>query len=75
MMILPMITYSGMIKLLLSNTQFAKYTSIENCARDVNENENEKRIPQLENILKKKACMTVRKCLENDMCINFQGYF
>ena len=50
-----------MIKLLLSNTQFAKYTSIENCARDVNENENEKRIPQLENILKKKACIPVKK--------------
>ena len=73
MMILPIITYSGMIKLLLSNTQLAKYTSIENRARDVIGNE--KHIPQLENILKKKACMTVRKCLENDMCSNFQGYF
>ena len=73
MMILPIITYSGMIRLLLSNTQLAKYTSIENRARDVIENE--KHIPQLINILKKKACMTVRKCLENDMCSNFQGYF
>ena len=73
MMILPIITYSGMVKLLLSNTQLAKYTSIENRARDIIGNE--KHIPQLENILKKKACMTVRKCLENDMCSNFQGYF
>ena len=58
MMILPIITYSGMIKLLLSNTQLAKYTSIENRARDVIENE--KHIPQLENTLKKKACTTVK---------------
>ena len=62
-----------MIKLLLSNTQLPKYTSIENRARYVIGNE--KHVPQLENILKKKACMTVRKCLENDMCSNFQGYF
>ena len=58
MMILPIITYSGMVKLLLSNTQLAKYTSIENRARDVIENE--KHIPQLENTLKKKACTTVK---------------
>ena len=31
-------------------------------------------MPQLEKLIKKKACITVRRCLDSEMCSNFQDY-
>lgn len=73
MMILPIITYSTSIKPTLTRTQLAKLSSIENRVNEIVGRE--KHIPRLEKLIQKKACLTVRKCLDNDVCCNFQGYF
>jgi hypothetical protein len=66
MMILPIITYSTSIKPTLTRTQLAKLTSIENRVNEIVGQE--KHIPRLEKLIQKKACLTVRKCLDNDVC-------
>jgi hypothetical protein len=73
MMILRIITYSTSIKPTLTRTQLAKLSSIENRVNEIVGRE--KHIPRLEKLIQKKACLTVRKCLDNDVCCNFQGYF
>ncbi len=67
MMILSIITYSTSIKPMLTRTQLAKLISIKNQVSEIVGRE--KHIPRL------KACLTVRKCLDNDVSCYFQWYF
>ena len=73
MMIVPIITYSRMVKLLLTKIQLRKLDSIERRAREIMGND--VYIPHLEKLIKKKACVVVRKCLDKEICNNFQEYF
>ena len=73
MMIVPIITYSGMVKLSLTKIQLRKLDSIERRAREIIGND--VYIPHLDKLIKKKACVVVRKCLDKEICNNFQEYF
>ena len=50
----------------MTKTQLAKLSSIENRVNEIVGRE--KHIPRLEKLIQKKACVTVRKCLDNDVC-------
>ena len=73
MMISPIITYSGTIKLFLTETNRRKLRSIDNRVREIVGEE--LYLPQLYKLIKKKACEIVRKCLDKDVCTNFREYF
>ena len=73
MMIVPILTYSGTVNLLLTNTQLERLNSIERRAKEIIGSERE--IPSLNKLIKMKSCLVVRKCLDNEICSNFCGYF
>ena len=73
MMIVLILTYSGTVKLLLTNTQLKRLNSIERRAKEITGSE--KDIPSLDKLIKMKSCLVVRKCLDNEICSNFGGYF
>ncbi len=72
-MIVPIITYSGMVKLVPTKTQLRKLDSIERGARKIIGND--AYIPHLDQLIKKRACEIVRECLDKKMCNTFQAYF
>ena len=57
----------------LTETQRRKLSSIDDRAREIVGEE--LRLPQLCKLNEKKACDTVRKCLEKDICVNSHEYF
>jgi hypothetical protein len=71
--IVPIITYSGMVKLFLTEMKRRKLISIENRARAIIGEEIY--LPDLDKLIRKKACDVLRKCLEKDICSNFYNYF
>ena len=73
MMIVPILTYSRTVKLLFTNIQLERLISIERRAKEIIGSERE--IPSLDNLIKMKSCLVVRKCLDNEICSNFCGYF
>ena len=76
MMIVPILTYCGNIKLLLSNTQQASLKSIEDRASAVIYNrDNTTKVPSIYNLIKCNACCTVRRCLDKNTCSPFKQYF
>jgi hypothetical protein len=75
MMIVPIVTYSGTINLLYTRTQLEKLGSIEKRAKEIIGSEINIPSTYLHKLMKMKACMIVKKCLVNDICSNFCGYF
>ena len=73
MVIVPVLLYSSLIHLQLTATQAKKIKSIERRAKKIIGGE--KKICGLERRAKKKACKLVRKCLDNELCYHFDGYF
>ena len=73
MMILPILTYSGVIKLRSTRTYEQKLNSLENRARMIIGES--AYIPNTLNVIRKRACILVRKCLTNNVCYNFNNYF
>ena len=73
MVIVPVLLYSSLIHLQLTTTQKKKFESIERRAKKIIGGE--KKICGLERRVKKKSCKMVRKCLDNELCSNFNGYF
>ena len=61
MMIVPILTYSGTIKLLFTRTQLEKLSSIERRAKEIIGPEID--IPPLDKLMKIKFCLVVRKML------------
>ena len=78
MMILPILTYSSIIKLQFTKTELTRLTLIENRAHRIIENNelgNNVTIPTTVNVIKKNACVIVRNILFNKVCENFRNYF
>ena len=71
-MIVPIITYSSMINLRLTQTQRNKLASIDRRARSIIGCET---TCSLEGLIMKQSCILVRKCLDGNTCINFRDYF
>ena len=73
-MIQPIMTYTGVLKLHFSGTQSARMESIERRVRDMTSG-SQKSVPSIVRSLYKRACKTVRQCLDKEMCSNFHDYF
>ena len=72
MMIVPIITYSGTVKLDFNKTQSNKFKSIECRAKLLTNNAE---VKSIEGLLKKQSCVIVRQCLDKNTCSNFSDYF
>ena len=74
MMILLLLIYAFMLYLKLTDTQVSKLCSIERQAKDIIKSHTY-RTKSIENIMKKQACILVKKCLSKNICENFFDYF
>ena len=74
MMILPLLIYAFTLHLKLTDTQVSKLCSIERRAKDIIKSRTYK-TKSIENIMKKQACILVKKCLSKNVCENFFDYF
>jgi len=73
MVILPLLLYSSLINLQLSTTQRRRLCSIERRAKQIIGGT--KKVGSIEKLMKKKACKIVKKCLDDEVCTQFKGYF
>lgn len=71
LMIVPMLTYRGQVKLSYTNTQNKRINSFERRASEIIG----RAVPSIINSIKKEALVFVKKSLENVTCNNFSGYF
>lgn len=69
--IVPILVYMGTLKLQFTATQQARLHSLERRVSTITR----KRVPSIENLIKRQCCKTVKKCLENDTCYNMSHYF
>ena len=74
-MILPVVTYSGLLKFQFTKTQSDRFQSIERRAENIIAPDEHGQMPSIIKILHKQSCSIVRKCLDNRMCTNFDNYF
>ena len=75
-MILPFVTYSGLFKLQFTRTQLGRIQSIECHAKNITDlQQHGKVLAPTVKTLHKQSCITVRKCLDGQMCSNFNKYF
>ena len=77
MMIVPLLTYSSTTNLVFNRTQSKKLQSINNRGMSiVNQGKDGAIIlSRIENLIHKESCLTVRKCLDLNICENFHQYF
>ena len=72
MMIMPILTYSGAIKLTFTNTQKQKYRRFESRAQKVIG----RVVPAITNVVQKDNCMLVKKCIGGSLNnVAFKDYF
>ena len=75
-MILPVVTYSPLLKLQFTRTQLGRIQSIECCAKNITGfQQHGKVLAPIVKTLHKQSCIIVRKCLDSQMCSNFSNYF
>lgn len=73
MVIVPIVMYSTLISLQLTNTQRMKLKSLGNRAeRIIGDGV---KVKPIENRMKMKTCTFVRQCLDGNCCKNFENYF
>ena len=72
MMIIPIITYCSTVSLLLTQSKQNKLLSIRRRASEIMDGEN---LPLIEKIIKRDACMIVKKSLNKELCEQFDEYF
>jgi hypothetical protein len=76
-MLVPLFTYCSLITCQTSNTYKNKVKSFEKRARDIicKGNMHQTSLPTIENIINKRLCQNVYKCLTGDVCEILQTYF
>ena len=76
-LILPTFTYSGILQLKTTDTQYKRLASShDRSLRTIQENSNTSDEIQSVTIANKiRACKLVRKCIDKGICDTFQGYF
>lgn len=74
LMILPVFTYCSIVHSDLTNGQIDKLQSLTNRARRI-VGDHEVKIPYIYSEMLKQSCMFVRKCLDGNVCANFENYF
>ena len=73
MMIIPILTYSGILCLEHNKYQLDRFKSLENRSRKIIGEQYE--VSEIRNQIIMEACLTVRKCLDGSLCSNFRNYF
>eukprot|EP00794_Sanderia_malayensis_P009394 gene9394-10381_t len=71
MMIVPLLTYRGPVKLAYTKTQESRFSSLERRAKQIIG----RSVPSILNSIKKEALLIVKRSLENEVCTNFEDYF
>ena len=71
MMIVPLLTYRGPVKLTYTNTQQKRFLSLEHRAKTIVGCS----IPGILNSIKKEALHIVKKSLDKNICTSFENYF
>ena len=74
-MILPIFTYCGILMLKLSHTQLSRLESFHCRSVKILSREGGIKIPLVSDVIKKRACTLVRKCLDGNVCSTLQKYF
>ena len=74
-MVLPMLTYYGILKLKLNKTQENKLTSFHNRAMKIIARNRACKIISPMNAIKRRACMLAHNMLQNNVCHAFSKYF
>ena len=74
-MIQPVMTYAGLLKLHFSDSQLGKMEAIERRSRSIISSRTGNPVPSIVQSLHKKACKTVRQCIDKYICTNFHQYF
>ena len=75
-LILPTFTYSGILQLKTTDTQYKRLASFhDRSLRTIQGNSSTcDEIQSVTNANKIRACKLVRKCIDKDICDTFQGY-
>ena len=73
MVIVPILTYSTLINLKMTPTRQQKLKSIETRAKRIIGGGVD--VTSIYGIMKKKACLLIKRCILNDTCENFKNYF
>ena len=77
--VVPLLTYCGVVNINLSNTQIKKLQSLESRAIEIiqlcNTNYDIFKVSSIHNTIKKRACTLVYECLHGNLCSNFRNYF
>ena len=73
-MILPVVTYTGLLKLQFTKTQLNKFQSIECRAKNIINSGEHNPISSIVEILHRQSCTIVRKCLDNRVNTRNDGY-
>ena len=71
MMILPLMTYRSTVQLCHSETKKKMLRSLERRAASIIG----VKVPAVLSLINKEACCLVKKCLNGDVCTNFNDYF
>ena len=75
-MIVPVLTYSSLANLKITNTQKNKLLSLQSRASKIIKfDATDSVVPSINNLRNRHACTFTRKCLSGDICENFQSYF
>ena len=74
-MILPIFTYCGILMLKLSHTQLSRLESFHCRSVKILSRDGDIKIPLVSDVIKKRACRLVRKCLDGNVCSTLQKYF
>ena len=74
-MIQLFMTYAGLLKSHFSETQLGKMEAIECRSRSIISSRTGNPVPSIVQSLHKKACKTVRQCIDKYICTNFHQYF
>ena len=72
-MIVPLMTFNATINLNFTNTQKHRLSSIDRRAKQIIGGE--ENLKSIEAVIKKDACIFVKKCINNKLCENFENYF
>ena len=76
-MIIPLFTYCSIVTCHKNNTNNLKIQSLENRAKSVifKRNLEAKNLPSVSDLMKRRLCEFVYKCLKSDVCEDFENYF
>ncbi len=76
-MIMPLLTYSGVVTLNLNVMHTTRVENLQDRAAKIIKSDNfaHLRLPDLINFAKLQSCVLVKQCIDKNVCSNFDNYF